>query len=351
MSTNRRQHAAETRTAKHTGGRSSEALRTILLYAVLLAALIALPVLAMGTCSRSSESQPASTESTSAAEESISASDESASAEVVEEYFGEPDLETLYNLLAEEDVDSILEQAETNPDAAWIAANASDYDDYDLYIELKVLRLVASEPLSAGFVRNFPGTYPTDPDFVEDDEPDYDAPALPTGSPSPDVPDTAIPHLYQWDERWGYTTYNGEPFGIAGCGPTSVAMVYQGLTGNTDISPYDIGKWAVDNGYAAPYVGTSNELCYDAADYLGLQCEEIYPSAESIIAALEEGKPIIANLAPGTFTDFGHYFVLTGVTPDGLVIVNDPFSATRSSQLWDPELIASESFALFAYSL
>ena len=350
MSTNKRKHVTEARTAKR-AGKSSETLLTVLLYAVLLSAFISVPVFAMGTCSGPSEPQSASPESASAPEESTSVSDESASAEVVEEYFGEPDLETLYNLLAEEDVESILAQAVTNPDAAWIAANASAYDDYDLYVELKVLRLVASEPLSAGFVRRFPDSYPTDPDWVEDDEPDYSAPALPAGSPSPDVPDTAIPHLYQWDERWGFTTYNGEPFGIAGCGPTAVAMVYQGLTGNTDISPYDIGKWAIDNGYAAPYVGTSNELCYDAADYLGLQCEEIPISAESIIATLEEGKPIIANVAPGTFTDFGHYFVLTSVTSDGQVILNDPFSGTRSSQLWDPELIASESFVLYAYSL
>ena len=337
MGTRTHTHVAPPSATKRTGLPVTLS-RPVLLRIFPIVVLVSLLALSLAACSNPKEAQSSSQASAS-------------SAAAVVEYYGEPDLDTLYDLISEEDVDSILEQAATNPDAAWIAANASAYDDYGQYVELKVLRLVAAEPMAAPFVRGFPGNYPTDPDFVEDDEPDYSAPALPTGSPSPDVPDTAIPHLYQWDVRWAYTTYNGEAFGIAGCGPTALAMVYQGLTGKTDISPYDIGKWAVDNGYAAPFVGTVNDLFIDIEDYLGLQCEEIPSDVESIVATLEEGRPIIANVGPGTFTSFGHYFVLAGVTDDGQVILNDPFSGTRSSQLWDPELIAAESYALYAYSL
>ena len=310
------------------------ALLPTMLRIALLTTLVVMLSLPLSACTSSSGTQ--------------SVSQASVSAEVI----GEPDLDTLYDLISEEDVDSILEQAATNPDAAWIAANASAYDAYDQYVELKVLRLVAAEPMAAAFVRGFPENYPTDPDWVvEDDEPDYSAPGLPTGSPSPDVPNTAIPHLYQWDVRWAFTTYNGDAFGIAGCGPTSLAMVYQGLTGKTDITPYDVGKWSIDNGYTVPYAGTSNELFFDITDYLGLKVEDIPVDAESIITTLEEGRPIIASVAPGYFTSFGHFFVLAGVTDDGQVILNDPYSGTRSSQLWDPDLIAYNSYALYAYSL
>ena len=135
------------------------------------------------------------------------------------------------------------------------------------------------------------------------------------------------------------------------CARLLIAQPDQGLTGKTDLSPYDIGQWMIENGYTVPYGGTANEAFWDIADYLGLQCEIIDTSAESIVATLEEGKPIIANVGPGYFTSFGHFFVLTGVTEDGMIIVNDPYSGTRSSQLWDPELIASESLVLYAYSL
>ena len=54
-----------------------------------------------------------------------------------------------------------------------------------------------------------------------------------------------IPRFYQWDELWGYTVYSGTAFGLTGCCPTCLAMVYQGVTGNTDLSPYDLGEVAV----------------------------------------------------------------------------------------------------------
>jgi hypothetical protein len=41
---------------------------------------------------------------------------------------------------------------------------------------------------------------------------------------------------------------------------------------------------------------------------------------------------------------------LAGITSWGKVVVNDPYSVERSSQLWDPELIASEAIVLYAFS-
>lgn len=61
-----------------------------------------------------------------------------------------------------------------------------------------------------------------------------------------------------------------------------------------------------------------------AADY-GLTIEMRTFNWKDVIAALEEGKVIIANAHKDTvFTDGGHYIVFYGITPEGKVLVKDP---------------------------
>jgi len=174
--------------------------------------------------------------------------------------------------------------------------------------------------------------------------------AMSESSPAASVPDTNIPHLYQWDRRWGYTTYSSAAFGLTGCGPTAMAMVYQGVTGQTDRTPYDMAKLASDGGYMDEFEGTMQSFFTESAEQLGLSVEEVSPDPESIRQALERGQVVIANLAPGYFTTTGHYFVLTGLAQDGTAIVNDPYSVVRSSQTWDLDTIASQSYACYGYS-
>jgi len=45
---------------------------------------------------------------------------------------------------------------------------------------------------------------------------------------------------------------------------------------------------------------------------------------EEVIVALEAGNPVIASMAPGHFTQNGHFIVICGTTSDGYLIVNDP---------------------------
>lgn len=40
--------------------------------------------------------------------------------------------------------------------------------------------------------------------------------------------------------------------------------------------------------------------------------------------ALSQGKLVVASMGPGTFTRGGHFIVLTGITDDGKIKVNDP---------------------------
>ena len=159
-----------------------------------------------------------------------------------------------------------------------------------------------------------------------------------------------MPHLYQWDQRWGYAPYGGFCMGTSACGPTSLTMVYRALTGDDSVSPYDMAQRAYEWGYVSES-GTGSEIMSGPCKELGLICWEVPATAEDIVAMLKDGHPLIANVRVGYFSDSGHFFVLAGVTDDGQVILNDPYSVTRSSQLWDPELIASEAMSIYAYNV
>ena len=53
-----------------------------------------------------------------------------------------------------------------------------------------------------------------------------------------------IPFLLQWDERWGYGAYGNGVIGINGCGPTCLAMVAAGLTGDDRLTPARVAAFA-----------------------------------------------------------------------------------------------------------
>ena len=77
-------------------------------------------------------------------------------------------------------------------------------------------------------------------DFVADyPEKKDEAPAESIG----EVKEGEIPLLIQWDERWGYIHYGDGIIANSGCGPTALAMVAAGLTGDNSITPYKIGRF------------------------------------------------------------------------------------------------------------
>lgn len=253
-------------------------------------------------------------------------------------------VEALVSLLGEEEAAKLIAQAKTNPDALWIAAHPDAYAFDGIEIQYKILKLAADEPASIPYVREFPAKYPA---LQAVDDKDL---AMDVASPSSAVPTTSIPHLYQWDRRWAYTIYSSASFGLTGCGPTSLAMVYQGLNRTVDKTPFDMAVLAESRGYMSEFNGTDSSFFTDVAPELGLNCWTAYPDATSIRDELRQGHVIIANLGPGFFTTNGHFFVLAGLTDDGQVIVNDPYSVVRSSQTWDADFIAAETMAMFVYA-
>ncbi|MCH1966333.1 C39 family peptidase [Paraclostridium sordellii] len=159
-----------------------------------------------------------------------------------------------------------------------------------------------------------------------------------------------IPLFLQWDEKWGYDKYGDDYIAVAGCAPTSLSMVAVGLTGNTDINPLVVRNYAYDNGFYVEGVGSSWSLISTGARHFGLDSQELHLSKSSILSTLEAGNPIIITVGPGTFTSTGHFLVLTGLTSDGKIKINDPNSKYNSSKSWDVDVFLKETRNLWKIS-
>ncbi len=193
--------------------------------------------------------------------------------------------------------------------------------------------LLENNPETVDFIKNYPS--------MKDNPPAEDIGEVTKG---------VIPHLLQWDERWGYQIYGDNMIAVNGCGPTVISMVAAGLTGDGSITPYKVAKYAEEQGYYTGESGTSWSLMTDGAQQWGIRGEELGLSREEIFSALENGSPIICSMRPGDFTTTGHFIVLVGVE-DGKIRVNDPNSVKRSEELWDYETLEYQINNLWAYTV
>ena len=248
----------------------------------------------------------------------------------------EIDEQLIVDILGDEYAAQLLAQAQTNNDAHWIASHPDEYLEDGTIVRYKLLRLAAREPQAVPFVRDWPEKYCADGPNYDDEHVDESS--------------NGVPRLYQWDKRWGYTEYSSTTFALTGCAPTAMAMVYQAITGDTSMSPYDMGVYATENGYATEYDGTDGSLFTYGAAGLGLTGTIIGTDSGSLTQALSDGSLVVVNVGPGDFTDSGHYFVATGIADDGSIIINDPFSAERSAMTWDVDTIISQTKVLYAIS-
>lgn len=151
----------------------------------------------------------------------------------------------------------------------------------------------------------------------------------------------SVPLLFQWDERWGYTTYGDELMGLSGCGPTCLSMVCIYLLEDTEYDPRYVADFAQENGYYVPDKGSAWTLISQGGEALGLDVTEIPLDENRIIKNLELGNPIICVMGPGDFTTTGHFIVMTEYV-DGKIKVNDPNSGTRSEKLWEYDAIQDQ---------
>lgn len=70
-----------------------------------------------------------------------------------------------------------------------------------------------------------------------------------------------------------YEQYGDSFMAVTGCGPTCLSMVYSGLTGKTDMNPYEVAKRADAEGYYVNGEGSLWTIMETFAGELGLHSE------------------------------------------------------------------------------
>ncbi len=160
----------------------------------------------------------------------------------------------------------------------------------------------------------------------------------------------SIPLLLQWDERWGYFLYGSSVLGVTGCGPACLSMVVVGLTGNSDATPASVAEFSERSGYYFTGSGTSWDLFTTGAQSYGLEAAEVPLWEDSMVGELDAGRPIVASMGAGDFTDEGHFIVIRGYE-EGAFLVNDPNSPARSAESWSYETLVKQIKCLWSFSL
>ena len=232
----------------------------------------------------------------------------------------------------EEYADQLEKMRKKYPQVENILLNLYEYSE-------SMLKLAANNPDALDFVENYPK---------------HKSDIKPSGSVSQEELDSAengIPRFQQWDSRWGYLTYGNDNIGINGCGPTCLSMVAAGLLKDTSKSPDAVAEFSVENNYCTVASGTAWSLMSSGAKKLGLKSESVVVGRDSIKAALEKKQPVICSMKPGDFTTTGHFIVLTGLTEDGRLMINDPNSITRSEKRWDIDTIVGQVKSAGTYTV
>lgn len=154
---------------------------------------------------------------------------------------------------------------------------------------------------------------------------------------------SSVPLYLQYDFQWGNIAYGNGTIRHNGCCPTCLAMVFSYLC-QQNIYPSDVVVWS-GNTYYVNGSGTAWTIFNPAAAHWGVNCTNIGKDKDAMLEALSSGKLIIASMGPGTFTQRGHFIVLTGITESGGITVNDPNDNTNKQhgqQEFEPSLILRE---------
>jgi hypothetical protein len=133
-----------------------------------------------------------------------------------------------------------------------------------------------------------------------------------------------------------------------------MAMAVTGLQvipGELDINkdgfldPYEAAKYSVAKGYRVEGIGTAWGYFQALGKEIGLNVKQVAPSQYSeVLSSLKTGNVVVASMRPGHFTTGGHFILLTGVTAEGKILVNDSNSITKSNMAWDfTKIIVAEA--------
>lgn len=138
-------------------------------------------------------------------------------------------------------------------------------------------------------------------------------------------------HYLQWDKRWKnikYSTHtSSQTIGNSGCGPSSMAQIMATFIDKT-ITPVEMCKLAVDNGYRTYDSGTSWGFFKFVADkYPGFSKFAKTSSVETLKSALKDGALAVTSMNSNDnhfWTTGGHFVTAIGYDSEGYIYANDP---------------------------
>lgn len=143
--------------------------------------------------------------------------------------------------------------------------------------------------------------------------------------------------VYWWSQnQYDHAYYGAATIHAAGCGPTSLAIVYTTLTGDIK-TPVDTARYCAEHGYIAN-PNNANYTCGTASIFdrgaveLGLTIDYRGNGRNAIYEALpylERGDMVVCQVGKGNigspiFNGSGHFLVVRGVTADGKILLADP---------------------------
>lgn len=149
----------------------------------------------------------------------------------------------------------------------------------------------------------------------------------------------------QKDPKWGNVSY-GEA-GIvqySGCGPTSLAMIVATFA-DKNVTPKEMAELGVSSG--ASFSGGTKHLplLQAASAKWGIKFTEA-ASLDSAIQAVKDGALVyMGGQGAAPFTTEGHIVVIRSITPDGQVVVADPYR--NAADVYSPETIEAGRGSIF----
>lgn len=145
----------------------------------------------------------------------------------------------------------------------------------------------------------------------------------------------SVGYFNQNDSRWGWLQYGRWSMGVAGCAPTSMAMVFSELLGHT-VLPTDVANYLYNNTdyFNKSVIGTKGLGIISASNGFGLNATSLANQNE-LIKALQDGYFVTGAVGNNKFTPYGgtHELVLKGYS-NGNTFAYDPY--TRSNIGWYP---------------
>lgn len=226
---------------------------------------------------------------------------------------------------------------ETYPQIETILLNMQDYPDW-------LLEHMIAQPETIDWVVEYP-------EYMKKSEEEINQIALEPVDLEQYEIHGQIPIFYQWTSTWGYAKYGEEQIAIDGCGPTCLAMVAVGLTGDTSYTPKKVADISMEIGTYLSDTGTTWDLMEKGPGQMGFQSWQMKSwSASAILQELQSGHPVICSMKEGNFTTQGHFIVLAGVAEDGKVLVNDPNSKVRTQTEWDAQELLDQTKGMWAFS-